>query len=91
MAMQPILPTKATITIATMLNFDSDFDGYIDGEVLCKQAFTSMKKLTRGQYIGLFLIKPLVMRGLRYFTHIAFVLVDNNAFFRCTHSVHHHF
>ena len=35
--MQPFLPTKATITIGTMLNFDSDFDGDTDGEVTCEQ------------------------------------------------------
>ena len=41
--MQTILPRKATITIATMLNFDSDFDGYTDGEISCEQTLTSIK------------------------------------------------
>ena len=41
--MELILPTKATITIATMFNFDSDFNGYTDGKVSCEQTLNSMK------------------------------------------------
>ena len=41
MGVQPIFPTKVSITIDTMLNIDSDIDGYGDGDISCKQTFTS--------------------------------------------------
>ena len=37
---QLILPVKVSVTIGTMLNFDSDFDGHGDGDNKCKQILT---------------------------------------------------
>ena len=37
MGSRPILPIKVSITIGTMLNVDSDFDGHGDGDATCKQ------------------------------------------------------
>ena len=44
MGLQPILPIKVSITIDTMLHFDSDFDGQSHGDVdvTCKQTFRGL-------------------------------------------------
>ena len=33
MGVQPIFPIKVSVTIGTMLNFDSDFNGHGDGDI----------------------------------------------------------
>ena len=56
--MELILPTKATITIATMLNFDSDFNGYTDGKVSCEQTLNSMKDWWADSILDYFQLNP---------------------------------
>ena len=36
MGVQPILPVREPVIIDTMLNFDGDFEGDGDGDVMCK-------------------------------------------------------
>ena len=36
MVVQSILPVKVTVTIDTVLNFDSDLERHGDGDVECK-------------------------------------------------------
>ena len=38
MGSEPILSVKRSLSIGTMLNFDSDCDGHGDGDGTCKQA-----------------------------------------------------
>ena len=40
MGAEPILSIKRSISIDTMINFDSDGDGHGDVDGMCKQAFT---------------------------------------------------
>ena len=39
MCAQLVLFFKVSVTIATMLNFDGDFDEHVDGDVMCKLTF----------------------------------------------------
>ena len=38
MGTEPILSVKRSVSIDTMINFDSDGDGHGDGDGTCKQA-----------------------------------------------------
>ena len=44
--LQPIQPTKVSVTFDTVLNFDGDIDELGDSEITCKQTFISTSKLT---------------------------------------------
>ena len=41
MSVYRILPVKVSVTIDTMLNFDCQFDGDVDGAVTCKKTLSS--------------------------------------------------
>ena len=42
MGTEPILSVKRSVSIDTMINFDGDRDGYLDGDGTCKQALNTI-------------------------------------------------
>ena len=50
MGVQPIFPIKVSVTIGTMLNFDSDFDGHGDGDITCKQTLSVLIRTHHARY-----------------------------------------
>ena len=47
---QPIFPIKASVTIGTMLNFDSDFNGHGGGDITCKQTLSVLIRTHHALY-----------------------------------------
>ena len=72
MGVQPILPVKVSITINTMLNFDSDFDGH--GNVTCKQNFRNNTQ-QQEKVIKLLKILLILMSGRMT---VSFLVVSEN-------------